>query len=435
MQIDFETENFPAQQTIFDSKARYKIVVKGRRFGLTKGAANDFINEALEDKYKAGLWVDTVNANIEKYVERYFIPHLKKLPKTVWRWRKQAKILDIKNSYIDFRSADRPENIEGFGYDKLFINEAGIVLKDEYLWDNAIKPMLWDYQPRCVIGGTPKGMGIFNKLAEYGKDKDKPEYEYFHFTSYDNPYLQLDLLREEVKNMPERVVRQEVYAEFLEDTGVVFRNVSAIADALPEKPLDEHTYVIGCDLAKVTDFTVISVYDRSNNKQVYQDRFNKLEWPFQKAKIKSVSDHYNRALVMLDATGLGDPIADDLTRAGVPIEPIKLTNETKKQIVEKLAIFIEQRHIHMLNIEDTIKEFNNFTYDISASGRVMYQSPQGFNDDIVISHALAVWSLNPLYKATHEKPKTPLQEAYEEQKILYEETDQNLAELDEWNES
>ena len=348
----------------------------------------------------------------------------------MWNWRKQAKILEMRDSYIDFRSSDRPENIEGFGYDKLFINEAGIVLKDEYLWNNAIKPMLWDYQPSCVIGGTPKGMGVFNTLAEFGKDKDKPEYEFFHFTSFDNPYLQLDLLKEDMANMPERVVQQEIYAQFLADTGVVFREVSLIADALPEKPKDNHVYVMGVDLAKVTDYTVITVYDRDNNKQVYQDRFNKLEWPFQQAKIKSISDHYNKALVVLDATGLGDPVADALTRAGVPIKPVKFSNPVKKELIEKLAIYIEQRYIHMLNIEDTIKEFNNFTYDVSSSGRIMYQAPQGFNDDIVMAHALAISSLNPLHKGVKEKPKTEIQKAYEQAKTAYTEEDDLFAEFD-----
>src|SRR3990167_8762373 len=179
MEIELGIKNFPKQQEIFNCPATFKIVAKGRRVGLTKGAANDFILTALEGKFKRGLWVDTVNANIERYVERYFLPHLKKLPANIWNWRKQAKILELKNSYIDFRSADRPENIEGFGYDKLFINEAGIVLKDEYLWDNAIKPMLWDYNPISVIGGTPKGKGEFYKLAQWGKSPEHPDYEFF----------------------------------------------------------------------------------------------------------------------------------------------------------------------------------------------------------------------------------------------------------------
>lgn len=420
MQIELAIKNFPKQQTIFDSKARFKIVAKGRRFGLTKGAANDFIKCALEGNFKRGLWVDTVNSNIDRYVERYFLPHIKNLPDGMWNWRKQAKILELNKSYIDFRSADRPENIEGFGYDKLFINEAGIVLKDEYLWNNAIRPMLWDYNPISVIGGTPKGMGVFRELSERGKDPNQEEYKFFHFTSYDNPYLNIEMLNQDIQVMPERVVKQEVYAEFLEDTGVVFRNVKDVADAQPSKPLKDHTYVMGVDLAKVQDFTVISIYDRKNNHQVFQDRFNTLEWPYQKRKIIEISKHYNNALVMLDATGIGDPIADDLLRASVPVEPIKLTNEMKKEIIEKLSIYIEQKHIHILNIEDTIREFNNFTYDISASGRIMYNAPQGFNDDIVIAHALAIWSLYPIRETVKTKPKTKIQTHYERQLARYE---------------
>ena len=94
---------------------------------------------------------------------------------------------------------------------------------------------------------------------------------------------------------------------------------------------------MGVDLAKVQDFTVIAVYDMATNSQVFQDRFQTLEWPFQKQRIKAISLHYNRALVMLDATGIGDPIADDLMRAGIPVEPYKFTNESKKEIVEKLS--------------------------------------------------------------------------------------------------
>ena len=78
--IDLEIKNFDKQQSIFDSPAKYKIVSKGRRFGLTKGAANDFIQSAIKGTFTKGLWVDTVNSNIERYVDRYFVPKLSKLP-------------------------------------------------------------------------------------------------------------------------------------------------------------------------------------------------------------------------------------------------------------------------------------------------------------------------------------------------------------------
>src|SRR3990167_1232856 len=190
MPIELAIKNFPKQQAIFDSRARYTIVAKGRRFGLTKGAANNFIAEALAGTFKKGLWVDTVNSNIDRYIERYIIPHLNKLPRNVWSWRKQIKMITIGGSYIDFRSADTPETMEGFGYDKAFLNEAGIILKNEYLWNNAIMPMFWDYpNAKVVIGGTPKGKGKFFELAERGRDKDQKDYEFFHFTSFENPFI------------------------------------------------------------------------------------------------------------------------------------------------------------------------------------------------------------------------------------------------------
>ena len=421
--IALPIKNFVKQQSIFDCNARYKIVAKGRRFGLTKGAANDFIKSALGGTFKKGLWVDVVNGNIDKYIERYFIPHLNKLPRTMWEWRKQAKMLVVNGAYIDFRSADTPETMEGFGYDKAFLNEAGVILKDEYLWNNAIMPMFWDYpNVKVVIGGTPKGKGKFFELAERGKDPEQNLYQTFHFTSFDSPFEHIHkAIRDDITSMPERVIRQEIYAEFLEDTGVVFRNFLEIMDAEPMKPLQDHLYVMGVDLAKVEDFTVLVVYDAISNKQVYQARFNQIDWGMQKARIAQTSKHFNNATVVIDATGLGDPIVDDLGRMGIPVDPIKFTNEQKRMLIEKLANWIEIKRIHMLNIPETIRELSNFTYDISdVTDRVHYGAPVGFHDDIVISHALAIWRLNIKVKEVYERAKTRTQEAYETAKKEYE---------------
>ena len=438
MNVKLAIQNFPKQQSIFDSKARIKLAAKGRRFGLTKGAANDFILSALEGKFSKGLWVDVVNSNIDKYIERYFLPHLKKLPSSMWSWRVQKKELHIAKAYIDFRSADTPETMEGFGYDKAFINEAGIVLKDEYLWNNAIQPMFWDYpNVSVVIGGTPKGKGKFFELCERGKDPTQSQFEFFTFTSFDNPYINTKAIEEDMKSMPDRVVRQEIYAEFLEDTGVVFRNFMEVMDAKPQEPQEGHVYQMGVDLAKVQDFTVLAVYDMTNNKQVYQARFNKIDWGMQKARIAETSRHYNNASIPIDATGLGDPIVEDLARMEIPVDPIKFTNDQKRMMVEKLANWIETKKIRMINMPETVRELTNFTYDISEqTGRIRYEAPQGFNDDIVMAHALAVWRLIPLTKERVEKPKTLIQEHYEQAKKIERGEDVTIDgytnELDEW---
>ena len=412
VKIPLTIQNFPEQESIFQSDARFKIVAKGRRFGLTVGAANNFIEEAILGNFKQGLWGDVINTNIDRYVERYFLPHLFKIPHNFWRWRAQSKVLEMFDSYIDFRSAERPENWEGFGYDKVFLNEAGIILNNDYLWNNAIKPMLWEYKPKSVIGGTPKGRNLFHELALRGQDSAQEDYKFFHFTSFDNPYLDHDALAKDMKSMPQAVIQQEIFAEFLEDSGVVFRGTKDIMTSQKQNPLPNHVYVMGVDLAKVQDFTVISIFDRSNNHQVYQDRFNTIEWPLQKQKIKALSRRYNNALIMIDATGLGDPIADDLIRDNLPVEPYKLTNQSKKDLIEKLIIWIEQKKFRLLPLEETLAEFGAFTYDVTNRGRISYNAPVGFHDDIVIATGLAIWSLNPVQRDPKGKKPSLVRQEY-----------------------
>lgn len=415
MKIQLPIANFPAQQQIYDNPARFVIAAKGRRFGATRGAANNFIAKAIKHEFSRGLWVDTVNANIERYVERYFIPALKNLQdesgKPLWHWRKQQKILTILDSFIDFRSADNPENIEGFDYDYAFLNEAGIILRNEYLWENAIRPMLWDTKCRAVIAGTPKGKNTFYQLYERGLDKNQQDYICFKFSSFDNPYAPRHLIADDIKNMPQRVVSQEIYADFLDDTGIVFRGFKEIMILEPQfEPKVGHMYVMGADIAKLVDWTVLTVYDRTDNHEVFQMRFNGLEYPALRARIKHLSMKYNHALVMLDSTGVGEPTFDDLSREGVPVEPITMTNELKKQMIEKLASWIELRRIYMLNLKENIDEFTWFTYDISEkTGRVIYSAPIGFSDDVVISHALAVWGLQPVNQTRPISELTPIQ--------------------------
>ncbi len=427
MKIQLPIRNYPKQQEIFDCPTRVVSIKKGRRVGFTKGASNNTIRVALAGIHKKGLWVDTVNANIERYMERFFIPSLRLLPSSMWSWRKQQKILQIKDFYMDFRSVDTPENIEGFGYDYMILNEAGIILKNEYLWQNAIRPMMWDEKCQVFIGGTPKGGGgVFEDLYMRGLDPLQKDFASFALNTFDNPYLPEEVIREDMRSMPERVIKQEIYGEFLDNTGIVFRGIKDVAVLKdPRPPENDHIYVIGADLAKLEDFTVFTVYDRTDNCQVFQMRFNKLEWSFIRSKLKAVSDKYNKALVMLDATGVGDPTLDDLQRMGVPVEGIKFTNIVKKQLIERLANWIELRQLKMLELEETINELKIFTYDFSEkTDRVYYGAPVGFHDDIVIAHALACWSLQPIIKYAKPTVDTLIQMDYKRAVNKYEENEE-----------
>ena len=382
------------KKIFFDSQAKKKVIAKGRRFGLTRGYAHRAI-EYLLDGIGPGLWVDTVNSNIDRYVERYFMPILKHLPANCWKWRQQRKELTILDRKLDIRSADRPELIEGFAYKFIMLNEAGIILRDEYLYHNTISPMMMDFNPDVFIGGTPKGKGLFHELAIRAQDETKENWEFFHFTSLDNPYLPPKERDELISEIPQSIQDQEIYANFLEDSSTVFRNLEKCATAIHAEPVFGKVYKVGADLARLRDFTVIDVMDSEGN-QVYHDRFNELDWVVQKERIKYVCKKYNNAQCWLDSTGVGDPIFEDLRREGVNVEGYKFTNESKKQLIQCLMISLEQEKIRIFKKDIAPVPYNEmviFEYEMTPSGLIRYQAPEGYHDDCVIAKALANWGV------------------------------------------
>jgi hypothetical protein len=72
--------------------------------------------------------------------------------------------------------------------------------------------------------------------------------------------------------------------------------------------------VIGCDVAKHTDWTVLIAMDVMSGRCLEMERFNLLDWPVQKERIAGFARKW-RGRLILDATGVGDPIYDDLKGA------------------------------------------------------------------------------------------------------------------------
>lgn len=216
----------PQLDIFHNVKEKYTTVPKGRRSGLTKGAEVSFIEYAL-DGLSPLLWVDTINSNIDRYFERYFIPDLSKFGKSIiWDWNAQKKILKINDSIIDFRSAEHPEAIEGFGYQIIFLNEAGIILKDPYLYKHAILPMLLDFpDSRLIAAGTPKGIHlkngdehVFYQLTQKALSKAEKYYTRT-VTTYENPFISVNEINDMLGQMSQIEAQQEIYGQFVEFTG------------------------------------------------------------------------------------------------------------------------------------------------------------------------------------------------------------------------
>lgn len=213
----------PQLEIFFGDVRRFNAVAKGRRFGATRGAAHACIEWAIEGKQI--LWGDTVYGNIIRYVDRYFLPTLR-ASSIDHEWRAQEKTLKVGRGYIDFRSADRPESWEGFGYHYIVLNEAGIILSDPYLYSNAVLPMMMDYPDAKLFAlGVPKGKYLkdgkehpFSRIFNTVDD----DHRSLRYSTYDNPLLSeedIEVIKAEIAAMAPEEVAQEIYGEFLERSG------------------------------------------------------------------------------------------------------------------------------------------------------------------------------------------------------------------------
>jgi hypothetical protein len=206
-------------------------------------------------------------------------------------------------------------------------------------------------------------------------------------------------------------------AEFLEDSAGVFRNIDGCL--IREDTTTKHAnhakleyirnVVIGCDVAKHTDWTVLIAMDAETGRCFAMERFNHLDWPIQKERILGFARKY-RGRLILDATGVGDPIFDDLKRVYGDIEPFKFTPLSKTELVQRLIVAVEQRKVSWpgprpsfapaastpgatagacQNWEVLTSEMRRYEYAIGPSGGITYSAPAGYHDDCVMALALA----------------------------------------------
>jgi hypothetical protein len=231
-------------------------------------------------------------------------------------------------------------------------------------------------------------------LWKRGQGTD-PHYESWNQPTWTNPLLDADVIEAERTRLPERAFNQEYGAEFVEGSGAVFRNVRECATGELKAPQQEQTYWAGLDLAKVEDYTVLCIVDRTP-QVVYIDRFNRIDWSLQVARIREATKRYNDCRTLVDSTGKGEPVYEALRKAGVRAQGYTFTSRSKSALIDALSIRLERRELILPRPDlcpELIDELESFEYSISDAGTVRTGAPSGVHDDTVIGLALAAWGL------------------------------------------
>jgi hypothetical protein len=378
----------PGQLAVHTSPARFRYVCCGRRWGKTRLAAAELLDRAGREAAGDYGWIAPTYLIAERGVDackligRDLLAFTGKAP-TVATFQGAAGQVRL-----TFLSADNPDSILGFGFAGLVLDEAARIPRD--VWTRNIRPTLGDRQGWALLISTPFGRNWFFDEFTRGASAQDPARASWAFPSNSSPYFPPGEWEDARRTLPSDIFRQEYEAAFLEDSAGAFRGIEACL--LPEgaPPAAPRSVAIGLDLAKYTDWTVAIAMDRDTGRALDMLRFNTLEWPAQKARILGFARRWPGAVIIADATGAGDPIVADLRHDWPRTEPFVFTNPTKVDLIQSLAVAIEQGKLSWPREWETLTdELRRYEYEYTGGGRLTYSAPSGFHDDCVIALALA----------------------------------------------
>ncbi len=387
------------QKIVRAEDARFKVFAIGRRGGKTLYVVRDSIDGLVTDLVLPNqyVWIVAPNYDLTQRVWNdiyglaisVFKPIISRINNTKGNY----KIETAFGTVIEAKSAEDPEKLVGTGLTKIIIDEAAMV--SQKAWTQSLRPTLIDHKGKAIFISTPKGKNWFWELWMKGQSKEDLDWKSWRFTTYDNEYLDKEEIAKVVKDMPDYEYRQEILAMFEETAEQIFRNVLRQAVGVEKEPERGHRYQIGIDLGRKTSYTVISVVDEMvyPYQTVKIDRFKAVDWNLQVERIKTIWQKYPCLMARVDATGIGDPVIQDLENKGVRIEPYIIKEISKRQYIDKLSIFINDGRLIYPKNQDLINELDTFGREIGETGRVIYKPLGKFKEDCISSLALAVWGL------------------------------------------
>lgn len=375
------------QERIRRSRARFKAVACGRRFGKTYLGAQLCVADAAPG---GTTWWVSPSYKQSKIAWRVLRPLTEQIPGTRYWQSPDYRIEFPTGGSIQIHttgSGTAYDTLRGEGLTGLVIDECADV--PEMAYREALEPSLMDKKGWGLFMGTPKGRNWFHRMWVEAHRFD--DWEAFQMPSHANPLLDpRELARLEART-PGRIWRQEYLAEFVTFEGRVYENFTPAGPMVfrgEVNPKDYEQFFAGIDFG-FRNPTAIVVAGRTKEgrldvvDELYQDRLKPEELL---AAARRLQDRYSIASWWGDAA---DPrmiefMADD----GIPIEASPRTSggqETFVQYEVRLVSGLLEEdppalRFHEGNCPETIREHDSYRYPKRRADAVERESPLKVDD-------------------------------------------------------
>lgn len=321
-----------AQEKIIQSPKRFKVIRAGRKGGKTALEVENISFLAVISAKKLKLTKHVFQTG-RKII--YVAPTQKQAREIVWasfknrldgigKFNEQRLEIQVPNedgqiTTIMIGGWENRENYRGLT-DVIHITFDEVdTLKDFFLnWQEIFRPMFLDTGGTADFIGTPKKESGNLRRLEKMAEKDE-NYDCFHFTSRDNPFLsraELDSIEREYKD-DRNSYTQEILAEHIENTGALF-SFTALVDTFSNTIVKEGGKYLIVDIADDgSDKTIFSFWD--GLEEYRREEYARLNTESIIAKIREYAsqDQIPYSHIAVDAIGVGAGVASSSMLDGI----------------------------------------------------------------------------------------------------------------------
>lgn len=320
------------QKEIVRSAARFKTIRAGRKGGKTALEVEVISFKAVASVSRLNL-KKTTFATGRKVI--YIAPTQLQARNIVWEALKKRfanigkpneQLLQMKVPNEDGESTtifvggwENRENYRGLT-DVVHITFDEVdTLKDFYTgWINIFRPMFLDTAGTADFIGTPQKENP--NLRRMEKEfEHRPDAASFHFTSADNPYLsraELEAIKSDYVNDP-TAYKQEIEAEYVENTGALFRYTSVLDVFTNTVVKTKNRYLIIDVADDGTDKTKFSFWE--GLEEYRRETFSRLntEGIINQAREYAAQERIPYSNMLVDAIGVGAAVASSSLLDGI----------------------------------------------------------------------------------------------------------------------
>jgi len=431
------------QRKLFCCTAQVRVAACGRRWGKTECLSIDIATLALTESGSKQLIVAPTDGQARLLGEAV----QQKLDAALSGPREDLAglTLTVKSSpYLKlvvsgpnadaemaFRTAGRDgRNLRGLWAHRIVVDEAARV--PDCVLTDVLLPMLTDVGGEYLLASSPfgrrsayyrlyaRGMPPLLDDKEAGVKEAGVQVASFQCPTSDNRgHLDMAFLEAQREDMGESLYAQEYEAQFVDDYGAVFREediTAAIATLagvtlkdgeIHSEPDANGVYVAGIDWGRKTDFSVVAILDAAAHpaRLVHLSRWQGTGWDRQAAAAAEILVRYAPVRILADGSSIGDPVAEMLEKAMVPlrlpsdrpltVERFQFGAESKVRLIDTLTVGLSARALQFPPHRTLLAELRGFEYAPGTSGRLKMGARSGGHDDCVIALALA-WLAAPI---------------------------------------